>query len=70
MVKKSLDATDEFAIFDGKVVKIWTLETKNIPVHGRVVQLSSKFVTIEKADHRKMMLRRDSIVSVEATEAN
>lgn len=70
MGKRGLDADDEFSIFDGKVVKIWTLGTKNIPVHGKVIQLTPKFLIIEKADHRKMMLRRDSIVSVEATVAN
>lgn len=70
MQESSLDTADDFDISDGKVIKSWTLGTKNIPVHGKVIKLSQKSLTIEKADHRRMMLRRDSIISVEATEAN
>lgn len=57
---------DEFEQFSSKIVKIHT-EGHKLPLFGKLVGLSEQFLTIERKDARRVLIKRRHVLSIEPT---
>jgi hypothetical protein len=57
---------DEFSSFLGKVIRIDT-EGHKLPLYGRLISCSDRFLTVERADGRITVARRKVVLTVEPT---
>lgn len=55
---------DEFLPFLGKVVKIMS-EGHGLPLYGRLVALSGQFLTFERKDGRRTLVKRRQVLTIE-----
>jgi hypothetical protein len=56
---------NEIAPFKGKIVRIDN-EHHNLPIFGRLIEISPQFLTIERRDGRLTLIKRKAILSIEA----
>lgn len=55
---------DEFLPFLGQIVRL-TTEGHVLPLHGRLIALSRQFLTFERRDGRRTLVRRSGVLTIE-----
>jgi ribosome maturation factor RimP len=55
---------DDFAPFIGEQTKIRT-QNFDRPLFGRLVSVSDTFLTVERRDKRRVLIRRDRLLTIE-----
>jgi len=58
------DNEDEFMSFLGSVTRAYT-RTHNLPIYGRLVSASPDWLTFEKVDGRRVLVRRSEVLTIE-----
>lgn len=58
------DFEDEFVSFLGSVTRAYT-KTHNLPIYGRLISLSRDWLTFEKVDGRRVLVRRSEVLTIE-----
>lgn len=61
---ETMDFKDEFIQFLDKIVKVET-EGHRLPLYGRLVALSWLFLTFERKDGRRVLIRRHEVRTIE-----
>jgi hypothetical protein len=59
---------DEFGPYQGQIVKAYT-QGHEKPLFGRIVEISDKFLTFDRRDGRKVLVSRDSVITIEPAPA-